>query len=545
MSPSSSSHRTGDPRGRAPSREQLAGLVTLYNGGALEQAVDRARELIQAFPDAAILHDLHGLASAGLGRIDAAVACHRRAVGLDPTRADARAHLGDALLARGDLQGARASFSRALGLDSGHLDACNGLANALFALGEVRSAVERFRQVVARVPGSADAHHNLAVALHASGELAGAAESYRSALRIDPTIAEAHNNLGLVLDGTGSPAAAVPCYEAALRIRPDFAEAHHNRGVALRRTGDLDGAFASFEQAARLEPGFVDTHNQMGNVLVDQGDVAGARRCYERALATDPAGTDAPWNLSGVARGVQEARHWLERCLRADRAHGDARRMLAGLEAWQGNPAALDRLGAARDGDHPWLRSFRWVLGLPERPALHFDRWSFFDAVIAGSDRSRPFYEFGVWRGASFRHLVRAFGRGYGFDTFQGLPEAWHENRAGAYSSGGQVPEIPGGEFVVGRFQDTLPDFFARDRPLASVIHLDADLYASTLCALEHVQGVVDERTILVFDELIMNERWEDDELRALDDFCARTGWSYRVLTVSFFTKQVAVSLVR
>ena len=144
----------------------------------------------------------------------------------------------------------------------------------------------------------------------------------------------------------------------------------------------------------------------------------------------------------------------------------------------------------------------------------------------------------GFYQGACF-----PFKKGFGFDTFTGLPEDWHSEPSGTYSSFGSIPKIKGGEFIVGKFEDTLPKFFSQKRPLASLINFDADLYSSTLCALNYSNKVIDEKTILVFDEFIMNKNWEKDEYKALNEFCDNLGISYDVLAVSFFTNQVAVKL--
>ena len=103
--------------------------------------------------------------------------------------------------------------------------------------------------------------------------------------------------------------------------------------------------------------------------------------------------------------------------------------------------------------------------------------------------------------------------------------------------------KIKGGEFIVGKFEDTLPVFFSESRPMASLINFDADLYSSTLCALNYSNKVIDEKSILVFDELIMVKNWEKDEYKALNEFCDNLGISYEVMAVSFLTSQVAVKL--
>ena len=57
-------------------------------------------------------------------------------------------------------------------------------------------------------------------------------------------------------------------------------------------------------------------------------------------------------------------------------------------------------------------------------------------------------------------------------------------------------------------------------------------------------ERVIDEHTILIFDEFIINNNWEQDEYKALNEFCTNNNLSYEVLAVSYFTKQVAVRLI-
>ncbi len=70
------------------------------------------------------------------------------------------------------------------------------------------------------------------------------------------------------------------------------------------------------------------------------------------------------------------------------------------------------------------------------------------------------------------------------------------------------MPNIKGGEFIAGEFKNTLPLFFSESRPIASIINFDADLYSSTICALHFSKSVMYKETILIFDELIINESW-------------------------------------
>ena len=261
-----------------------------------------------------------------------------------------------------------------------------------------------------------------------------------------------------------------------------------------------------------------------------------------------PNFAEAFWNLSGCEKTIKDAEHWIDKCLEADVNHQLARLTKSALRFYEGDRDDFDNLMQSEFKQHPYMRSFSWVFSLPNLPELHFNKWCFFDAVIKKSMISRPFYEFGVWRASSFKYLIKVFKKGYGFDTFTGLPEDWdvdsHIEKEGTYSSDGNVPQIKGGEFIVGKFEDTLPVFFSESRPMASLINFDADLYSSTICALNFSKPVIDKDTVLVFDEFIINESWEQDEFKALNEFCSVNHCSYQVIAISFVTKQVAVKLI-
>ena len=145
--------------------------------------------------------------------------------------------------------------------------------------------------------------------------------------------------------------------------------------------------------------------------------------------------------------------------------------------------------------------------------------------------------------GDSFKYIVPSFSGGFGFDSFQGLPEDWGVVPRGTYSSRGRVPDIENAKFVVGEFAATLPDFFNGKQPMAGLMNFDADLYSSTITALSNARPVIDRQTTLVFDEFIVNNNWEQDEFKALNEFCKTNDFAYEVVAVSLFTKQIVCRL--
>ena len=136
-------------------------------------------------------------------------------------------------------------------------------------------------------------------------------------------------------------------------------------------------------------------------------------------------------------------------------------------------------------------------------------------------DEAITYLEFGVKGGRSMSRIASRFAHGHarfiGFDSFEGLPEAWWNQEAGKFSTGGKVPNSrdPRVRFVKGWFQNTLPGFLAasalsRDAPL--LVHFDADLYGSTLFVLAQLWERTDEYYFM-FDEFM------HDEAIALYDF--------------------------
>jgi tetratricopeptide (TPR) repeat protein len=155
--------------------------------------------------------------------------------------------------------------------------------------------------------------------------------------------------------------------------------------------------------------------------------------------------------------------------------------------------------------------------------------------------------EFGVGSGRSLRMTQEILPLDisiHGFDTFTGLPQAWGDEPAGSYSTGGIVPNMEGDVyFHKGLFGDTITPFLdemGKDAFLAYA-NIDCDLYTSTLDILEAFHGRIVKGTILIFDEYICHPTWRQDEFRAWRECCKRFGWKYEYLGFSLSTKQTVI----
>ena len=386
----------------------------------------------------------------------------------------------------------------------------------------------------------------LAIQNHQKDSLEDAIKLYQKVIAMNQNYPKAYDNLGAIFAGLEEYQKAKECFEKAIDVNPKYISAFNNLGNIFHKLGESEKAINSFEKAIEIDPNFKTAYYNLGLIFLDglgKAQKVKAINCYENAIKIDPNYIDAYWNLYNTSSNIDEALSILKKILLIDHKLLKPKIITSALQAYKGNFDRFNNLLTSQHSNHSFVRSIKWIFSLPTLPKIFFNRLDFFDAVIKLSDNSRPFYEFGVWNGVSFQYLINAFKKGFGFDTFSGLPEAWYNMPKGSYSSFGAVPRIEGGEFIVGKFEDTLPDFFSKERPMASLINFDADLYSSTLCALNYSNKVIDEKTILIFDELIMNENWEQDEFKALNEFCDNSGFTYEVIAFSFSTKQVAVKL--
>ncbi len=154
------------------------------------------------------------------------------------------------------------------------------------------------------------------------------------------------------------------------------------------------------------------------------------------------------------------------------------------------------------------------------------------------------YLEFGVFKGATLRHwsglLKHPNSVLHGFDSFEGLPETWgHYVGKETLNVGGVMPRFddPRVRLFKGWFSETLPPYLRELAPPANlVLHLDSDIYSSTIFVLRGLKPFLRPGTILIFDEFFDREH----ELKAFSEFLQEFPLTFECVAATQTLTQVA-----
>lgn len=454
------------------------------------------------------------------GRLVVAELLCRQALETDPQAGGAHLVLGLALHGQGRAEEALGPLQRAAALAPDSFDAQNNLGAALVDLRRGGEALPPLGRAIELRPANAVALTNLGNALLLEGRSTEAIDCYRKALASAPDHVPAHYNLGTALDDLGKLDEAVSCFEAARRLSPNVADIHNNLGTALQGLGRLEEATASLRAALALDPACVQAHANLHALLLEADNFALALDCLRKAVALRPADLSIRFLLGAL----------LEQS-------GDA----------QAAAAHLDAVAAGGALDRARLDSWRYMQGAcGGRMHLIGSPIEAFQVGMAAANNAGLVLEFGVRFGTSLRQIAALTQQPvHGFDSFQGLPEDWHAEPRGSYSTGGSLPAMPENVALhAGWFDDTLPAFLARHPGAVRFMNIDCDLYSSTRSVLGLLAERIVKGTVIVFDEYLLHAQWRADEFRAFQEAVGARNWRYEYLCFGLTSKQAVVRIL-
>lgn len=156
------------------------------------------------------------------------------------------------------------------------------------------------------------------------------------------------------------------------------------------------------------------------------------------------------------------------------------------------------------------------------------------------------YLEFGVFTGGTMRFIAKRIGgrKIHGFDSFEGLPQAWGGFSLGsrAFDVGGKLPRVPANvELHAGWFENTVPRWAAANPGPIAFMHVDCDLYSSTKTIFDLLGDRMVPGTIILFDEYFNYPNWERHEYKAFQELVAARRMKYTYL--AYARQQVLVRI--
>ena len=232
----------------AGSRRGLVAVVTAMQKGRTDEALDRAEQLVQDWPENAEFQTMLGRIALQLERYDTA----------------------------------RSAFQAAQKLSPDNIETYVDLARVEIATGNVAAAKSHLMGGLDRLPGSTGLMMTLGRIAAGSGDYEEALKWFTEAAEADPRAFEPRNLLVHLHIQQGDFRMAAEAAAAALAINPEDAETHNLLGLAQRNIGELSDAANSFEKASNLDIGRYDYRINAAATYVALDKLAEAERILKR-----------------------------------------------------------------------------------------------------------------------------------------------------------------------------------------------------------------------------------------------------------------------
>ncbi len=286
----------------------LAQALAAHRRGALDDAEDGYRRILEAAPEHGEALHLLGALAIQAGRNAEGIALIRRSLVACPDNATAHRNIASALLVAGDPAAALQSAEAACALDPGRATAHHGRANALAALGRDEEAIAAQVEALRRAPDHRDAWYNLGLSLLRVARHDEALSCFDRALELggtDGARANCHVNRAAALRGLDRTAEALAACDAALAAQSGHAAALRNQAMLLEELGSHLGCVAACDAALAAEPGHAETLHRKGMALSRLGRHADAADALREAIAADPGNARYQNNAGLVLREIR------------------------------------------------------------------------------------------------------------------------------------------------------------------------------------------------------------------------------------------------
>jgi len=313
-------------------QELLKQAVAAQQAGNLDDAIRGYRNLLEQYPNIALIRSNLGAALAAKGEYANAIAEYERALKTEPNP-QVRLNLALAHYKAGDIPSTVNTLQQVRKELPSNMQAVTVLADCYLKLGENQNVVDLLTPIQQAHPDDPSFTYLLGTALVRSGQtnkgeviidkilrdgdsaqarllmgttklmvrdFSGARDDFQKAVEMNPNLPDVYAYYGLALLTTGDQAGAKTAFQRELATDPNNFDANLRMGVLLRQDEDNDTALKYFDHALQVRPGDPGVRYQIAVVELSKGELDQAQRDLEALVKQSPNFTEAHVSLATV-----------------------------------------------------------------------------------------------------------------------------------------------------------------------------------------------------------------------------------------------------
>ncbi len=346
---------------------------------------------------------------------------------------------------------------------------------------------------------------------------------------------------------------AIKYYSKAINLNNKVPEIYFNLANCYSSLNEFDKSILNYKKAIDLRDEYAHAHNNLGSQYMLKGDYNSANIAINKALEIDQNFLEATLNqtlLFILENKIEKANEVLNNRIQSGSKNNMIIFYYAIINAFNGNNEILEELLVKLEDNNLlsiWLSSWKFLFSKRSKSfSLIGNRKDNVDLALQETIENGLYLEFGVGQGSSINYISNSIKKDiHGFDSFEGLPEAWNHLPEKAFSSDGVPPTLNSNVIIhKGYFEETLPLFYNDYKDTISFLHIDCDLYKSTKIIFSYLKEMIVSGTIILFDEMISYDGFEDHEFKAFKEFIIETDKDFECLRMSYFTGQVIIRIL-
>jgi tetratricopeptide (TPR) repeat protein len=233
------------------------------------------------------------------GNFEEAMKEIRRAIQMDPKRAESYFYLGRLLLEIQYFPEAIEAFKTSTELDSTSLPAYQNLGIAYYRQKDLGQAIKTLEEAKRRFHDRLDkiTHYNLGIFYQDAIMDSDAEKEFLLVLEIDSSDADAHSNLGYSYLRQGKSEDAIEHLALAREFNPERYSKETMLGAAYYQVVQYEEAQKVFKEVLKEDPKNTTVHLHLGLIHLHQVEYDEAIRSFKRVLGVEPTHKEASYNL--------------------------------------------------------------------------------------------------------------------------------------------------------------------------------------------------------------------------------------------------------